>query len=217
VIDLVNEYAAYLSDMDKVLEGATVEDLETYVDWIEMDPKVNAKKQLWAIRYYYQFTGDTGMERHASELRQARISRQPFALRDFRGVDPAYIDRLEQAGIKDVEQMLAAGGTPRSRQALAAKSGVPQEAILEFVKLSDLARIPGLKRIRARLYYDAGVDTVEKIAAWEPQALLAMLTDFVEQSGFDGMAPLPKEVQHAVQTATKLPLVVDYEEQGSRV
>ena len=212
VIKLVNEYAVYLGNIDKNLQGATGDDLEAYVDWIEMDPEANAKRQLWAIRYFYQFTGDAAMERIASDLRQARISRKPFALRDFRGVDPAYVDRLEQAGIRDVEQMLAAGSTTHSRQTTAKKIGVPEEAILEFVKLSDLARIPGLKRIRARLYFDAGADTVEKIASSEPQPLLVMLKDFVEQSGFDGIAPLPKEVEHAVKTARKLPLVVDYEE-----
>lgn len=212
VIGIVNEYAAYLSEMGRDLEGGTVDDLEAYLDRVEMDPKVNAKKQLWAIRYYYQFTGDMAMERHASDLRQARIARKPFALRDFRSVNLAYIDKLDRAGIRDVEQMLAAGRTRHSRQALAGQTGVPEEAVLEFVKLSDLARIPGLKRIRARLYYQAGADTVEKIAAWKPEALLVMLADFVQQTGFDGVAPLPKEVQHAVETARKLPSVVDYEE-----
>ena len=42
------------------------------------------------------------------------------------------------------------------------KPGVPLEVILEFVKLSDLARIPGLKTIRTRLC-DAGVDTIERL------------------------------------------------------
>ena len=76
--------------------------------------------------------------------------------------------------------------------------------------MSDIARIPGLKGVRARLYYEAGVDTVEKLAAWQPESLLVMLVEYVQQSGFDGIAPLPKEVRHAVETARKLPLVVDF-------
>jgi hypothetical protein len=79
--------------------------------------------------------------------------------------------------------------------------------MLELVKLSDLSRLGGLKSVRARLfYYDAGVDTVEKIAQWEPEELRAMLSEFVGESGFDGIAPLPKEVHNAVDKARSLPL-----------
>jgi hypothetical protein len=78
------------------------------------------------------------------------------------------------------------------------------------VKLSDLARIPGLKNIRARLYYEAGVDSIKKLAVWDPEELRAMLVDFVEETGFEGIAPWPKEASSAVKTAKKLPEMVDY-------
>jgi len=210
VIDIVNEYAVYLNGIEKDLDRAAPDDLESYVAWIEKDSKTSAKKHLWAIRYYYQYTCSEEMERHASDLRQARIQRKPFALHEFRDADQSSIVKLEAVGITNVEQMLAAGKTPQSRKALADKTGVPAGVILEFVKLSDLARIPGLKSIRARLYYESGADTVENLADWEHDALLVMLGDYVEKSGFDGLAPLPKEVQNAVATARKLPHIVEY-------
>ncbi|MCJ7661463.1 MAG: DUF4332 domain-containing protein [Anaerolineales bacterium] len=210
VIEIAKEYDVYLMGIDKDLDRAAPDDLESFVAWIESESKTSARKHLWAIRYYYQFTCVEEMEKHASDLRQARIKRKPFALHEFRGVNQSYIVKLEAAGIKSVEEMLAAGKTPQSRQALADRTGVPPQSILEFVKLSDLARIPGLKSIRARLYYESGVDTVEKLAGWEPYALQDMLADYVEKSGFERLAPLPKEVQHAVGTARKLPLIVDY-------
>jgi len=210
VIEIVKEYAVYLSGIDKDLDRAAPDDLESYVAWIEKGSKTSAKKHLWAIRYYYQYICSEEMEKHASDLRQARIQRKPFALHEFRDVNQSNIVKLEAVGIKNVEQMLAAGKTPQSRLALADKTGVPAGVILEFVKLSDLARIPGLKSIRARLYYESGVDTVENLADWEHDALLVMLGDYVEKSGFDGLAPLPKEVQNAVATARKLPHIVEY-------
>jgi hypothetical protein len=210
VVEIVTEYAEYLHGIDKDLDQAAPEDLESYVAWIEIDSKTRAKKDLWAIRYYYQYTCVDEMEQRARELRQARIKRKPFKLHEFRGVDQASVKKLEAAGIKDVERMLAIGKNPQSRQALSERTGVSLDDVLEFVKLSDLARIPGLKSIRARLYYESGVDTVEKLAAWEHEDLYAMLGDYVVQSGFDGSAPLPKEVQHAVDTARKLPHVVEY-------
>jgi hypothetical protein len=76
--------------------------------------------------------------------------------------------------------------------------------------LSDLARLPGVKGIRARLYYDAGVDCVEKMAACETEALLALTAEFVERTGFNGIAPLPKEVASTIANAKRLPRVVEY-------
>ena len=62
----------------------------------------------------------------------------------------------------------------------------------------------------ARLYYDAGLDTVEKLAGREPEELSATLADFVKQSGFDGLPPLPKEVAFTVDTARCLETVVEF-------
>jgi hypothetical protein len=136
--------------------------------------------------------------------------RNPFKLRDFRGVDHEVIAKLEAVGIKNAEQMLASGRTPESRTTLAKQVGIPLEMVLELVKLSDLSRLPGVKGIRARLYYAAGVDTVEKLAAWEPEALLEKTSDFVQKTGFEGIAPLPKEVSSTIANARKLPRLVEW-------
>jgi len=147
----------------------------------------------------------------ASKLRQDRITRKAFPLKDFRGVDQGHAKKIAAVGIVDVEQMREAGSTPAKRESLSEQTGIPLETILEFVKLSDLARLGGVKGIRARLYYDAGVDTIEKMAQWDSEELRAMLIEFVERTGFDGIAPLPKEAQNAVETARKLPKVVEYD------
>jgi hypothetical protein len=133
----------------------------------------------------------------------------PFKLRDFRGIDPESIARLAACGLKNAEQLLAAGGTQAQRAALANETGVPGKVILELVQLSDLARLPGVKGIRARLYYDAGVTGIEKMAQWEPEALRRMVTEFVERTGFDGIPPLPREVSSTVANARKLPGMVE--------
>jgi restriction endonuclease Mrr len=147
-----------------------------------------------------------------SELREARTSktRKSFRIRDFRGVNEDYVGKLEAIGIRAVEQMRQHGATQTQRVELAKKTGVPEESILEFVKLSDLARLPGVKAIRARLYHDAGIDTLEKMARWDPEAMRLMLIEFVEKTGFDGIAPLPKEAANAVKVAGELPKIIEY-------
>jgi Domain of unknown function (DUF4332) len=134
----------------------------------------------------------------------------PFKLREFRGLNAGHIARLEGIGIRTAGQMLSAGRTKEDRVNLARHAGIPEEVVLELVKLSDLARLPGVKGVRARLYYDAGVDCVEKLAGYEPAALLALTTAFVQRTGFDGIAPLPKEVSSTIANARQLPGLVEW-------
>ena len=135
--------------------------------------------------------------------------RNPFKLRNFRSVKPDFIAALDAQRIKNADQLLIAGRTRQQRSSLARVTGMPEDAIFELVKLSDLARLPGVKGIRARLYYDAGVDTVEKMADWEPEALRIMVTNYVEQTGFNGTPPLPKEVSSTIANAKKLPKIIE--------
>lgn len=208
----VKEFEQFLqSDRDgRSLEEADSTDLEQFVSAIEGEPKASAKTHLWALRYYYAYTSKEEMRSQASSMRQERIKKMPFSLAGFRGVNPEYVEKLASQGIRNVAQMREAGRTPRDRQALAQRTGIPRDAVLEYVKLSDLARIQGLKGIRARLYYDAGVDTLEKLSQWDPEELRAMLSEFVDRTGFDGIPPLPKEAASAVATAKRLPRVVEY-------
>ncbi len=134
--------------------------------------------------------------------------RNPFRLRGFRGVNPEHVARLEALGIRTTEQLLARGATQPERTSLARLADIPEDTVLELVKLSDLARLPGVKGIRARLYYEAGIDSIEKMAEWEPEALRLMVAQYVERTGFEGVPPLPKEVSSTVANARQLPKVV---------
>ena len=213
VFRLVNRFEQYLLEVKDgiTLDQATPQDLHDYVQVVESAPKASAKTHLWAIRYYYAYRENEEMAVYTTALREERIVRKPFKLRDFRGVDPEQVSALEAEGIRNVNQMLKAGRTPEQREELAEQTGVPLENILELVKLSDLARIPGVKGIRARLYHDAGVDTIEKMAQWEPEKLRIRTIEYVRQSGFDGMPPLPAEAKFSVEKARLLPRIVEYE------
>lgn len=212
VVAAVRQFGDYLQEHRsvKTLDEADAQDLEAFVAWLEQTPKTSAKIHLWAARYYYEYAGNQEMQHLAAVLREQRIHRRPFALKGFRGVDTGHLGKLAAIGIRDVSQMLEAGRTPAQRRALAARTGIPLTVILEFVKLSDLARIPGVKGIRARLYYKAGVDTAQKMAAWDPAELRAMIVDFVERTAFEGVATLPAEARFTVAQARKLPQVVQY-------
>jgi len=211
VIMQVAEFEWYMREKrgGKGLDEAASEDLEAFVLHVEDKRKGRAKLYLWSIHYYYDYTQNEELRSLAGRLRQQRIKRKPFPLRDFRGISPVHIEKLGALGIRNAEEMLDSGRTRRGREELSTKTGISAEAVLELVKLSDLARIQGVKSVRARLYYDAGVDTVEKMASWDPKKLRAMLIHFVEKTSFDGIAPLPKEAEFTVTEAKKLPKIVE--------
>jgi hypothetical protein len=210
VIARVREFEAYLQEYaDTGLDQANGDHLEAFVACIEQDPGTSAKGHLWGIRYYYAYTSNQEMQDLAAIFREQRIQRKPFALKGFRGVSPEHLDTLAALGIRDVKQMLGVGQTGSERTTLTEETGIPLEVIVELVKLSDLARLSGVKGIRARLYLDAGVDTVDAMAEWDPEDLRAMLADFVERTGFDGIAPLPMEARSTVTQARNLPKVVE--------
>lgn len=208
----VKEFETYLAEnLDgKPLGKVSEDDLDGFVDWADQEPKPKTKTHLWALRYYFDYVSDDELRCYCSILRQERIKRRPHSLAGFRGVVEDHVRALALVGIKTTEDMLTKGATKESRKALSNQTGIPEDAILEMVRLSDLSRIQGIKGIRARLYVDAGVDSIEKLAQSNPEQLREELIAFVEETNFDGIAPLPAELRSGVRKAKELPKIVEY-------
>jgi ribosomal protein L30/L7E len=212
LVNQVRHFNKFLEETGKTsIDRASSLDLQKYADLLE-ESKQGGSKMLRAVGLYYQFSGNQDLAVDAMNIREKATAktRKIFKIKDFRGINPDQIARLESLGITNVNEMLVAGKTPQMRESLAEKSGIPLGNILELVKLSDLTRLGAIKSVRARLYYEAGIDTPQKMAEWDPVELREMLVKFVKQTGFDGIAPLPKELRNAVATAQSLLKIVEY-------
>jgi predicted flap endonuclease-1-like 5' DNA nuclease len=204
----VKELEEYLAASGLQLDEAGPDELESFVADVESEGE-SAKLHLWGIHYYYEFIDDPIMTYHAAEMRQERVEEAPFRLRQFRGVNQEGCDRLRAIGVSSTGDLLAVATTSAGRRVLAAEAGVDIEVVEELTSLSDLARIDGIKSIRARLYHDAGITSVRALASWDPRDLVAHLRAFVDVTGFAGIAPLPGEALRAVSMAKKLPDVIE--------
>jgi hypothetical protein len=153
------------------LSYASSDEIDKFVSWADNQSKPKTKTYLWGLIYYFGYESKNELKEYARYLRQQRIVRKPFRLVDFRGVSPEYTGKLASIGIVTVNDLLESGARKEQRRNLAQETDIPEDAILDFVMLSDLARIPGIKGIRARLYVDAGIDSVEKRAASDPKEL----------------------------------------------
>jgi hypothetical protein len=105
---------------------------------------------------------------------------------------------------------LETGCTKEGRKRLSKIADIPLDHILELVKLSDLARIPGVKKVRARLYYEAGLDTLEKISRCDTEKLRKISAEYIKKTNFIGIPPTKKEAENTVALAKYLKKYVEF-------
>ncbi len=79
------------------------------------------------------------------------------------GIGPKFAKQLQNVGIRTTEKLLKEGASKKGRIALADKAGISEKLILEWVNLSDLARIKGIGEEYSDLLEEAGVDSVKEL------------------------------------------------------
>ncbi len=203
-------FSEFLRSRGKTIEEAKDEDLDDYVGNVLEKDKV--AKQMWALRYYFGFIGNAGLLKAAGGIREQHTSkrRQPFKLRDFMNVSPDSLQRLEAVGVSNVDQMISKCRTHNQREELSKRTGVSVGELLELAKLSNLSRLGAVKSVRARLYYDAGIDTIQKMSELSGEELRRITAEHIERTGFDGIPPTPKEAEGTVRAAKKLDDAIEF-------
>jgi len=205
----VKKFEEYLSrHKNKKFGAESPEDLRAFVSWAE-GKRENANVLLWVLNRYYSCVSNDLMFCAVNELLGLDYMKKGN-LKEFLGVNHQHTQALRKEGVVTSEHMIKTGRTEEGRRKLAEKTGVPLSAVLELVKLADLSRIVGLKRKRSRLYYDAGLDTMDKIVKWDSEEMRRMFVEFVERTGFDGTPPTSSEAAFTVKLAKYLPRVVEY-------
>ncbi|MFX0168975.1 MAG: DUF4332 domain-containing protein [Candidatus Hodarchaeota archaeon] len=211
-IRFVSEFLGYLQKyQQKHLDTQHPEDLHAFFTWLDQHyrrPRIN--RYFYALKFYYEYLSETDLYYTANEI-LGIISLEALELKHFAGANPKVTKTLASHDIRTAAQLLAITRTKAAREQLAEEVNLPETAILELVKLSNLARIPGLKQKRARLFYDAGLDTLAKIAAYDdPKELVTFFASFVERSGFDGRAVSLSEAQFTLGMAQYLKPITEF-------
>ncbi len=118
--------------------------------------------------------------------------------------------RLKGCGVTNSRQLLRAAGPFRARVVLSGKTGIDMAALAYVVKRADMARVKGVGATFADMLEVIGVDTVERLAGWAPDALHRTLLDFNQTERFARRAPTPEEVLGWVAQARALPVLIDH-------
>lgn len=132
------------------------------------------------------------------------------ALLKIEGIGPAYAEKLQKAGVKSVEALLAHGATPAGRKSLEEVTGIKHSQILEWVNHADLFRVIGVGEEYSDLLEEAGVDTVVELSKRNPANLHAALVEANNEKKLVRRLPTPSQVVAWVECAKGLPRVIEY-------
>lgn len=135
---------------------------------------------------------------------------KPNKIVDFDVNSKDSVEKLEKVGLKNTEKLFDKVKTKPDRQKLADSIGVNYSDILELTKLSDLSRIKWVGVTYARMLYNLGVDTVEKVSKSDPIELYARINQMIKEHNiFKGAIGL-NDVKILVESANGLTLEIEY-------
>lgn len=129
---------------------------------------------------------------------------------DIEGVGDAYAVKLNEAGIKTVDELLERCVTPKGRKDLAEAIGISSKLILKWANHADLFRINGIGPQFAELLEAAGVDTVKELRHRKAENLVAKMEEINTEKHLTRRVPSVAEVQKMIDEAAALPPTITY-------
>ena len=133
-----------------------------------------------------------------------------YAIMDIDGIGPLMTEKLKKVGIRTTEKLLEAAKSAKGRKALAAKTGISEQQLLEWANVSDYMRIPGMGKAKVGLIRAAGVTTVRELAHRNPSRLAQSMKDANVRRKLVRVMPSEKSVELLIEQARKLPLKITY-------
>jgi uncharacterized membrane protein/predicted flap endonuclease-1-like 5' DNA nuclease len=136
--------------------------------------------------------------------------RAPKGLKYIEGIGDVYRQKLRQAGVTNVDELLEKGSTVQGRKEIVKTAGISEKLLLRWVNMADLYRIQGIGQEYAELLEAAGVDTVPELAQRVPANLLEKMAAANAQKKMVRRLPDLSQVESWVAQAKNLPRVMTY-------
>jgi hypothetical protein len=133
-----------------------------------------------------------------------------YPLSEIEGLSAYCALKLKAQGIRTTDALLEAARTVKGRKALAAKTGISEQQLLEWANVSDYMRIPGMGKAKVGLVRAAGVATVRELALRNPARLAQNMKDVNTKRKLVRVLPSEKSVERLIERARKLPPKITY-------
>ncbi|ACF00568.1 DUF4332 domain-containing protein [Rhodopseudomonas palustris] len=133
-----------------------------------------------------------------------------YPIAQLDGITEVAASKLKSVGIRTTEALLEAARTVKGRKALAAKTGLTEQQLLQWANLADCMRVPGLGKAKADLLRAAGVSTLREFTHRNPARLAQNMKEANLKRKLVRALPSEKEVGQLIEQARKLPLKITY-------
>jgi len=133
-----------------------------------------------------------------------------YKIIDIEGVGEVFAQKLIEAGINTVDDLLARCAKPAGRKALEEATEISGKLILKWTNHADLMRINGVGPQFSELLEAAGVDTVKELRNRVPANLQAKLEEVNAEKKLVRRVPSEKEVEKMIEQAKELPAMMEY-------
>jgi uncharacterized membrane protein len=131
-------------------------------------------------------------------------------LKYIEGIGDVYRQKLRDAGITNVDELLEKGSTVKGRKEILDQTGISNKLLLRWVNMADLYRIRGIGQEYAELLEAAGVDTVPELAQRVPANLHEKMAAANAEKKMVRRLPDLGLVESWVAQAKSLPRVIQY-------
>jgi predicted RecB family nuclease len=133
-----------------------------------------------------------------------------YPISQIDGLPSFAASKLKSLGIRTTEKLLEAAKTVKGRKALAAKTGISEQQLLEWANFSDYMRIPGMGKAKVGLVRAAGVTTVRELAMRNPTRLAQHMREINTKRKLVRVLPSEKSVEQLIAQARKLQPKITY-------
>ncbi len=133
-----------------------------------------------------------------------------YKIAEIEGIGPTYAAKLQEAQIATTADLLKACADPKSRKALAQRTGIEEARLLKWANMADLMRIKGIGKQYAELLEAAGVDTVKELKQRVAGNLAAKMAEVNAARKLARAVPAEKMVAGWIEQAKNLPPMLSY-------
>ena len=133
-----------------------------------------------------------------------------YPISELEGMSAFSASKFKSLGIRTTDALLEAARTVKGRKALAAKTGIGEQQLLEWANVADYMRIPGMGKAKVGLVRAAGVTTVRELAHRNPARLAQNLKEVNTKRKLVRVLPSEKSVEQLIAQARKLQPKISY-------
>lgn len=133
-----------------------------------------------------------------------------YKIDKIEGIGPAYREKLSSAGITTTDDFLKLCGASAGRKAVAERTGISENLLLNWSNKADLMRVSGVGPQFAELLEAAGVDTVKEMQHRNAQSLAAKMEQVNAVKRLAKSSPGTSTVQRWVDQAKTMTALITH-------